>query len=326
MRYALVFTATLVGAAAVASGCQIILGLDPVSLAPDGGAGGAGGAPDGGAGGTGGTNPCGSLGSCVSVPEGWSPVALTSAACPSGFGSPGKYLYALSATPFTCACNCPTQACTGTASLDQYPDGTCAGSPTDSISISLSTSCAGQGGKSIHANQGYVLSSVTFGPQPACQANPQPVSHPTYTAKEITVCQPDQVCTGGACLDAAEQGALCVSHAGSMACPAGFPTQTLAAQGAIDSRGCGPCSCGSTLDCTLTKVLIDNDSSCDTSGPYWFNASSTCATATAPGNYGINATQVAATVTGSGCAETAPSKPTGSVDLDPASTVTVCCP
>jgi hypothetical protein len=53
------------------------------------------------------------------------------------------------------------------------------------------------------------------------------------------VCTPILACPGGACLSTAEQAAMCVSHPGAIACPAGFPTQNTLSLGLSDTRDCG---------------------------------------------------------------------------------------
>jgi hypothetical protein len=253
-------------------------------------------------------------------------VALTSGACPAGFGFPQVYISAVSASPYTCACNCGgTQVCQGSILLNQYASGSCAGSPMGSTMLNISTACGGGGG-SIGGGNGYIVSNVVFGPGPACSAMPLATNKPNPNETNVTVCQPNLACTGGACLTAAEQASMCVSHPGTMACPAGFPTQTVVSLGVSDTRTCSSCACGSTLGCTFQSVLLDNDYSCGTGNPYNFTEAANTCTA-APSSYPLNATKANAIVTGSGtCAQTAASNPTGTVTLDPATTLTVCCP
>jgi hypothetical protein len=263
---------------------------------------------------------------CAMTPSGWSPVAVTNGACPNGFGFPLAYISTVSAAPYTCSCQCGgTQTCSGSGVLNQYASATCAGSPAASTNVSFSTAC-GTGGPAIEGGDGYILSNVTFAPHPACSATPVATNKPTPTEGHVTVCTPNLACTGGACLDAAEQMNLCVSHSGMTACPAGFPTQTVVASAIADGRGCGSCACGTTLGCTFQSLLIDNDAACGTGNIYNFTeAAGTCVKA--PNSYPFNASKANATVTGSGtCAQTAPSNPTGSAALDPTKLLTICCP
>jgi hypothetical protein len=264
---------------------------------------------------------------CDLTPAGWSPVALTNGACPAGFGFPQSYLTGVSALPYTCTCSCSgTQICSGSGVLNQYGSSSCTGSPVASNPVSFSTAC-GSGGPAIAGGDGYIVSNVAFGPGPACSATPIATNKPSPTTTSIVVCQPNLACTGGACLTAAEQSSLCVSQAGNVTCPAGFPTKTIVAlPPPLDTRSCGSCACGSTLGCTFQSLLVDNDPSCGTGNPFNFTeAAGTCVAA--PNSYPFNAAKANATVTGSGtCVQTAPSNPTGGVSLDPASTKTVCCP
>jgi hypothetical protein len=266
---------------------------------------------------------------CAMTPAGWSPVALTNGACPSGFGFPQVYTSGVMAAPYTCTCSCSgTQVCSGTVLVNQYGNTSCTGNPVSSTSIPVSTNCQTiGGGPSIVAGDGERLSNVVFGPSPACSAMSIATNKPTPTQTQMTVCQPNLACTGGACLSAAQQASMCVSHAGSMVCPAGFPTKTTLSLGVSDTRACSNCACGSTLGCTFNSALLDNDNSCSLTTMYKVTATATgCTTAPTPG-FPLNATQANATVTGSGtCAQTAPSNPTGGVALDPLTTVTVCCP
>lgn len=263
---------------------------------------------------------------CAAAPTGWSPVALTTGTCPSGFALPQLYVATVTAAPYTCSCTCGgTQTCRGTGILNQYMSGGCMGSPIASNPVSFSTAC-GAGGPAIAIGNGYVLSNVAFGPGPACSASPLATNRPPPAQTTITVCKPVLACPNGACLSAAQTAALCVSRAGDVACPGGFPKKTLAALGVTDTRACGACACGSTLGCTFQSLLIDNDSACSTANPYNFTeAANSCVAA--PNSFPFNASRANATVTGSGtCVQTSPSAPTGGVTLAAASTITVCCP
>jgi hypothetical protein len=215
--------------------------------------------------------------------------------------------------------------CTGTGVLNHYGNPSCAGNPTASDAVGFSSSC-GEGGSEVDQGNGFTLTNVTFGPSGSCSSTPQATSQPAPLEQQISVCQPDTPCGGGACLTAAEQSSLCVSHPGAVPCPPGFLTSNSVAAGAIDTRGCGACSCGATLTCTLTGLLVDNDPACGTGNPYNFTAIPGKCTV-APSSYPFNAAEAIDTVAGSGaCATISPSSPTGTVTLDPSTTSTVCCP
>jgi hypothetical protein len=104
-----------------------------------------------------------------------------------------------------------------------------------------------------------------------------------------------------------------------------FPTRTIMSPTYDDTRSCGACTCGSTLTCTLTDVLLDNDAACSTGHPYVMTANTTCAAA--PSTYPLNGVKALATVTGDGsCGPTSSSAPMGGVALHAATTMTLCCP
>jgi hypothetical protein len=313
-RHGIQLSAALLGGVALAGGCQILLGLDPVQLAPDGGAGGTGG-------GAGGCAPA--SGTCVAAPAGWSPVALTLGACPAGFSSPQTYVSSVTAMPYVCNCSCSgTQSCSGTITLDEYPDNTCSGSPLSSTVLPYAPVCQQSSvtGQSIVANHGYTLSS--FDPVSACVGMGVPTSMPTPMKTTVTVCQATLACTGGACLSAAEQPSMCISQAGSMACPAGFPNQTLVSMGVADGRGCSACTCGSLLRCAFMGGSLSNTSSCF---PDLTLMAAGCAS-TANG-FSLDYIQGNIGQTGSGtCTPNTPSNAAGEATLDPTTTMTVCCP
>jgi hypothetical protein len=263
-------------------------------------------------------------GACI--PAGWSPVALTSGACPAGFASPAVYVRVVAASPYTCVCTCSgTQSCAGSGVLHQYGDAGCTGSPIQSFPVDFSTSC-GMGGHAIIGGDFYMLSDVTFGPTPACSAMPVATDKPSPTLQNVTVCQPDLSCDGGSCTSSAEQAGACVSATGNVACPAGLPTKTVVALSVSDTRDCGNCTCGSLLTCAFTSLNINNDSNCGTGNPYNFSeAANVCMTA--PTSFPFNGGKADATVKESGaCVQTSASRPVGSVALEPTTTLTVCCP
>jgi len=261
----------------------------------------------------------------VAVPQDWTAVALTNGNCPSGFGFPERFVTGATADPYACDCTCGTtpQVCSGTALLNEYTDSGCADTPASVTEVSFSTECDLQASL-IAQFHGYLLSDVAFGPAPECAATPTVTDESNVDEQEITVCSPNMACDAGACLSDSEQAALCVAHIESVACPDGFPNQTLIAQSVSDTRDCGACTCESTLSCTFIDLLVDNDSLCGTDNPYNFIASTSCAEA--PNNFPFNASQAGASVTGSGeCTLSEPSEPTGGVALDPATITTVCC-
>jgi hypothetical protein len=269
---------------------------------------------------------------CSSVPANWQAVAVTqSQTCPDGFGSRQTYYTSATGAAFTCSCNCGgTQSCSGTATLNQYgPDAgaSCTGTPT-TRSIPLSSACSSANFGSIFYQDAYTLSNVAFGPAPACSATPTPTSQPAPVTQTTGVCTAVTSCPSGACLTTAQAATMCVAQSGTQLCPPGYPNRTLMSPSFDDNRTCGSCACGSTLACTLTGVVLDNDSACSTGHPYVMTASTACDNnAIAPSTYPLNAVQALSTSTGNGtCAQTSPSAPMGTVSLHDATMLTVCCP
>jgi hypothetical protein len=267
---------------------------------------------------------------CVSVPAGWQPVATTTTAtCPSGFGTPQAYVTGFTGGgPYVCSCACAgTQACSGTLTLNHYAGG-CGGSATpDTLSVTPNCGAGSPLNPSIISGDGYAITNVSYGPSPACTATPTPTNAPAVFSQNETVCAATLTCPSGACLSSAQSGAMCISQVGANACPPGFATRTLVAQKIGDTRNCGACTCSSTLTCNLTGLLADNDSACGTGTPYSTTVTTSCAAATGGTNYPLNATKGLTTSSGTGaCAPATPSSPVGSVSLDAATTLTVCCP
>jgi hypothetical protein len=188
----------------------------------------------------------------------------------------------------------------------------------------VSPNCVSGGYGNILSAYSYTISGAAYAPAPACTASPAPTTQPAVVTQAVTVCTPSVTCPAGACLSPSQTTSLCVSQPGTKTCPAEYPTQTIMAPSYDDTRGCGPCTCGSTLSCNLTGVLLDNDNACSTGHPYEMTGTTSCAAA--PSNYPLNAVQAQSTTTGDGtCAMTAPSNATGRVVLHDATTLTVCC-
>jgi hypothetical protein len=191
--------------------------------------------------------------------------------------------------------------------------------------LDVTPDCVPGGYGYVAMDDGYTISNVSYGPGPACSAEPTVTAAPPVVTGTAIVCQADQTCPGGACLSSVETAELCVGQPGVNTCPAGFPNANVMAQSYGDTRGCSACSCGSTLTCTLAGVLLDNDGTCSTANPYNMTAASTCAYG--PSDYPVNAIEGFTSTSGTGaCVQTAPSEAVGEVTLDPGSTLTVCCP
>jgi hypothetical protein len=265
---------------------------------------------------------------CTGVPAGWEPVALVPAGgtCPDGFEQNwGQTVYtSASAAPFTCTCGCSgTQACEGTVTLNESIF--CGGPVMPARSFAISNQCSSGDYGYITNGYSYYLSGIDFGARPACATNPTPISQPPAQTTTATRCTPNLTCpSGGACLSASQTASLCVAKPGIVACPQGYPNGTKAAPWYDDTRWCGACSCASTLTCTLTSVLIDNNFGCAAGPNYYMYVTDACTTSNYnyPGNY----VQAFSKNAGSpSCGETSPSNPIGTVELPPGNTETICC-
>ncbi len=267
---------------------------------------------------------------CLSIPMGWQAVAMTHTTCPAGFGQPLTFYTSAKGDDFTCQCGCGgTQSCSGSVTLNEFsPDGgaNCSGTPA-TRTFNITPNCVAANYGNILLPNSYTISNVAYGPAPACSATPKATTQPQVVTQSVSLCSPNAICPEGACLSALESRNLCVSKPGVQTCPNGYPNATVMSSTFDDTRSCGSCSCGSTLTCSLTDVLLNNDSSaCTTTHAYWMTANTTSCAA-APTNFPLNAVKALGTVGGDGtCAATSPSAPTGAVTLNANSTVTVCCP
>jgi hypothetical protein len=270
--------------------------------------------------------------SCKTVPAGWEPVALVQGmgVCPAGFDMSWPQTYYTSATgaPYTCTCGCTgSQTCGGSVVLNEYPDlAGCPVMPSLTQWLPISSTCQSGGFGYISAGKAYHLNSVAYEPSPQCYANPHPTNQPPppVVTQTVTLCTPNLACPSGACLGTDQTPSLCVYKFGINACPSGYPNATVAASYYEDTRSCGSCTCGSTLGCTFSGLVLNNDANCGIGHPYMMTATTTCSTA--PSNYPLNALQATGTSTGDGtCAETSASAPMGSVSLPAGATYTICC-
>jgi hypothetical protein len=277
----------------------------------------------------GGPTECPTGQSCISVPVGWQPYAMTTGqVCPGGYANPQSYVTNASAGDLTCTCTCSgTQACEAQATLTEYGATGCGGTSTNTFALDATPSCT-NGGFTTITNRSYEVTAVANGASPACSATPSIVTSPPVNQTNELLCAPARACTSGvgSCLSPSEQQSLCIAQAGDLTCPAGYPTRTAVASSVVDTRQCGACGCGSTLSCTLQSVLIDNDNGCATTLPYWLQLPpSTCKDETEGAwVYGVQGT-FASTGSGACSVVTSPSTATGGVTLDDFSRLTVCC-
>lgn len=267
---------------------------------------------------------------CVATPLGWQPYATASGGvCPAGFTGPQAYISAVSAPPAGCGCSCSgTQVCTATGQLIQYSQPGCSGPATPlGGPINITSSCVLGGYGSVTAANYYAVTGVTSAATPSCGASSFVSSKPPAQKTTKELCSPALSCPNGACLDPGQEANLCVSKDGDFPCPTAYPTRTLVAIDSVDTRGCGPCACGSTLGCSLQAVNANNDSATCSANPYAFTMSGSSFCAQAPLSFPVNGIKGTFAASGSGtCSSvTSPAQPTGSVSLNPGNMRTVCC-
>jgi hypothetical protein len=253
-------------------GCQGALALGDYSFPPAGGtggtagaggSGGAGGSPSGGDGGSGvvagsggdnaggaGGNPsggatsdagtdggaedgeCGEGGRCVPpIPMGWQgPIAVGAPApgCPSGYPTALGELHGdFQAGAADCGCNCLLTgvSCRLFSSVGDFfdPASSCETPPVedDCLSAVSVATCS--------------LSSTVADITPS-----------TFQTTQLSCsgAAAAGACSAGTCYPSGgDFGAVCVSAVGTVACPSGFPQQTVYFQNIADDRSCSTCSC-----------------------------------------------------------------------------------
>jgi hypothetical protein len=200
--------------------------------------GGAGGNPSGGATSDAGTDggdeqqECGESGRCVPpIPVGWQgPIVLgaSGSTCPSGYPTALGELHGdFQAGAADCGCTCLLTglSCELLSSSQQFfaPAGSCETPPVedDCLSAVSVATCSVSSTAADITPSTFQLTQLSCGGAAAAGA-----------------------CSAGTCYPSGGDGApVCVSAVGSIACPAGFPQQTVYFQDIADDRSCTSCSC-----------------------------------------------------------------------------------
>lgn len=195
---------------------------------------GAAGSVDGGDGDGGVSSPeCAPTERCVpEIPTGWDgPLAVRSggsADCPGAYPVVHAELNSgFEAGSATCSCGCIVDGvkCRLESNFtgDFFdPEGSCDAPPSEDDCLNLvpDATCSPQPFEDIRANSWQSTELACRGATSA------------------------EACTGGACYPAVgDFGSVCISSAGDVACPAGFPQRSLYHQGFTDTRDCSACSC-----------------------------------------------------------------------------------
>ncbi len=256
------------------------------------------------------------------VPQGWTPVALTTtnttSPCPADFGTGVTLLE--DPTPATNACTC---SCTKT----QDPDCQTGSSIWSGIGLTCSSGAASlsySGGK-CRPTSGTVDDydkATTIAPTGGtCQVQ-KVVNAGAVTSTPAKLCQPDSSCAAAVCGGYAPAGfSACIVTDGDVPCPTGsvFANKhTVAQQAQAQCTDCTP-GCSFQGSCTNPKLSFYSDQQCQTlivSIP----ADGTC-DATGHNGAVVAGTTYTATASFTGCTATGSS--TASLNLNNARTV--CC-
>ncbi len=228
---------------------------------------------------------------CEAIPAGWSLVYANQVAAGAGADTCGDgststvYDVGPAGAPTCAACQCgapqgsvcgapqitcsyTTNNCMGNDAVEQAPDNNCINLPNvpfnDSVgSCSITAPAMLTTAGSCSASGGALMAS--------------PMWSGGVNVCNVTAAADD--CTGGdVCLPAgtSPDGSLCITKAGTDACPTGWTTQTIAAfASGTDGRSCSACSCAVT--CTGGGYVVHDYNDCAASNIDFTVDSSTCA-------------------------------------------------
>ncbi len=230
------------------------------------------------------STPCNTTTSvCVpDVPSGWAWAVYdpdARPACSTGYATPHDVEEGLDAGSAICVCGCTTNApscATGNLTITAGTNNTC-------NNITSQTGSAAAGCNSLNQFSTFGASFSVTPPAPSggsCSPDASATLPPIGFAHQGRTCglsgTPAGGCDAGAvCVPDPAPFAMCVSMAGSNACPAGFPTQHVIGTAWNDTRGCGGCGC--TFDagaCTGSASFYTNGGC--TAGTSTINANGTC--------------------------------------------------
>jgi hypothetical protein len=311
--------------------CGLSVG-GPVGPAPDGG-------PDAGKDDrTTGQTPTGALCTCLkSAPMGWTYVVLNAddqvASCPAEYANKKPHVDGLIDSPAMCSCPTCTVDDPGTCAYGAFSfRGGVTNACTDTMS-STPTQTAGcfniTNWDSPNSGTTYAGGSVAGTTMAAgsCTGTPQ-VDLPAAAQRKGATCALGgplgSVCSAGFdCVpDAPSPFLVCIGSSSPGVCPAEYPVKHDIGDAINDGRGCGPCTCATTTDCTQGTMDLFSDDNCSNSlgTPMLPVGANTC-TSTATNNIHIHSVKVTQTPKAT-CAASG-SKPSGTVAL--LNPHTVCC-
>jgi hypothetical protein len=265
---------------------------------------------------------------CVpAIPSGWTAVAFSAhdrPACPGGYAASSDVVSAPTAAA-ACVCTCTEQkaaSCTeGNVAIAAMGAMPCPASPNLFLKANGS-SCS-------QANLGTTKNALAkISPLPpvqgTCNGAPQVTILPVEQGRSCAAAAVGVGCAaGGACVSSPSAPFVsCVEHDGVEACPAGFKNGYSVGASAMDTRGCSPCSCGTSATCSNPKLTLYKDNAC-TTGALGLPASDSCDPVNDGNGSPYPSYKYTATVTNGACQKTTDSTPNGSLVL--VGERTICC-
>ena len=225
---------------------------------------------------------------CVAAaPSGWTFTTYdpdNRNACASGYGAPSDVEEGIDAGPAACTCGCTTASpdChSGKLGIQGGSNNTCDNintqtDPADAGCQMLGTQFFTTGGNKI----------ATTPPTPvggSCTASGSQTIPGIGYAHQGRTCAfeagaPGGGCTSGqVCIPSPGTAQTCISQAGDVACPAGYPTQHTIGTKVTDTRGCTPCGCTFDAGSCGGTVTMWTDTACSNNGTP-IPANGTCTT------------------------------------------------
>jgi hypothetical protein len=211
------------------------------------------------------------------IPAGWLLVSFSTSArpvCPVAWGAEAQVVSNVAGAPGTCACTCSggPATCVGTATYNGYPNACSTGAAPVNLAVN-DGACAATTASITSGNSYQLYFASTAQPhQATCTGSGTVTAAPPPTFDAGATCAaPSMLGTGcavGVCAPpSAAPFKTCISHPGTVACPAfGYTAQVLASTGTpgyVDARACGACSCASSITCgAVSKVVLFTNATC----------------------------------------------------------------
>ena len=194
---------------------------------------------------------CGPTATCVDVPAGWQLTSLAPKSrpgCSAGYTAAEDVVVAGDGLGCTCKCTETTPgSCAADNTTTTFRDYPAAGCSASTATYGLTVLDGGCGILAITTTPAVRVPTPAATP-PACAADagPSRISNGQACAAQGMVCNDGGMCA--AALPASEL--LCVTQAGDLACPSGFPKKVpVGTSTGADNRQCGTCTCTPATTC-----------------------------------------------------------------------------